>query len=420
MIRALAPVAALLLSAAFLLMGNGLQSTLAPLRANVEAFSPIALGLLGAGYYAGFALGCVAGPMLVRRAGHIRAFAAMVAIASSAALAHPLFLDEWVWTGLRVITGFCLATLFMVIESWLNEKATNETRGLVFSTYIVINLSVVTVGQLMVTLDDVRAFSLFTLASILVSLAAVPLAMTRSAQPDPPEAVRLRLLRLYRLSPVGVVGVFAVGLSNGAFWSLGPVFAQGQGDGATAAAIFMSIGAIAGAVGQWPLGRASDKTDRRYVIAFTALGAAAAGIAMWALDTGETHVRLACVWAFGMFALPMYAVTAAHMNDKIEDGGFVEAAGGLLLTFSAGAIIGPIAASAAMSTLGENSLFLFTAAVHVCLIAFTLARIRMTPRPDADERGDFAEAAVQAQTVAPLEETPEEPAVDEASPPTGQ
>ncbi len=402
MIQALGPVVALLLSVALLLMGNGLQNTLTPIRADLEGFSPMALGLLGGLYYAGFGVGCLLGPFLVRRAGHIRTFAAMVAVASSAALVHPLFVDVYVWVILRAITGFCFAGLFMIVESWLNEKATNETRGVIFSLYLVINLSVVTIGQLMVMLDDPRSFTLFALASILVSLAAVPLSMTRSAQPLPPTDVRLRLLRLYRLSPVGVVGAFAVGLTNGAFWTLGPVFARDDG-GADGAAIFMAIGAISGAVGQWPLGRASDKMDRRRVIVFACLGAAAAGGLMWRLGGISEDLRLACAAAFGLFAIPVYALTAAHMNDMIEADGFIEAASGLLLTFSLGAVLGPIIASAAMEAYGQRSLFAFTGAVHLALVGFTLCRMRIrAPAAEAD-RGVFAEAILQAQTVAQVE-----------------
>lgn len=403
MIRALAPVAALLLSVALLLAGNGLQNTLAPVRASLEGFSPLALGGLGAAYYVGFGTGCLLGPWFVRRAGHIRTFAAMVAIASAAALIHPLFVDPAVWQGMRFVTGTCFAVLFMVIESWLNEKATNETRGIVFSVYIVVNLGMVSLGQLLVTLDDPKAFSLFALASILVSVAAVPLAMTKSEQPMPPANVRVRLLKLYKLSPVGVVGVLAVGLTNGAFWSLGPVFAEKAGGSAQAAAIFMAVGALAGAIGQWPLGRSSDKMDRRRVIIFASVGAILGGVGAATLGNASETARLGSVFVYGAFALPLYALAAAHMNDMVEHDGFVEAAGGLLLTFAIGAAIGPLFASAAMSAWGQSSLFLYTAAVHVLLITFTIYRMTRRDTVAEEDRGEFADASVMAQTVATVE-----------------
>ncbi len=404
MFSALAPVAALLLSVAFLLMGSGLQNTLVPVRAEIEGFQALALGGLGAAYYFGFMIGCIAAPLIVQRAGHIRSFVAMVSIGSSVALVHPIFVEPWTWIGLRIITGFCLAGLFMIIESWLNEQATNESRGVIFSTYLGINLSVITIGQLLITIDDPEAFSLFALASILVSLAAVPLSLTRSQEPVAPNRVKLRILRLYRMSPVGLVGSFSVGLSNGAFWTLGPVFAAVSGDGAESAAVFMAVGALAGAAGQWPIGRLSDRMDRRIIIMIACLLAAIADLLMAIFGSDDPTFRLICVAGFGVFALPIYALAAAHMNDMVTDSGFVEAAGGLLLTFSIGAVLGPLAASAAISLMGPAGLFSVIAAVHLSMTVFVASRMRIRRAKPNDERGDFTEAALAAQTVAAVEE----------------
>ncbi|MEL0089033.1 MAG: MFS transporter [Rhodospirillales bacterium] len=404
MFSALAPVAALLLSVAFLLMGSGLQNTLVPVRAEIEGFQALVLGGLGAAYYFGFMIGCIAAPLIVQRAGHIRSFVAMVSIGSSVALVHPIFVEPWTWIGLRIITGFCLAGLFMIIESWLNEQATNESRGVIFSTYLGINLSVITIGQLLITIDDPEAFSLFALASILVSLAAVPLSLTRSQEPVAPNRVKLRILRLYRMSPVGLVGSFSVGLSNGAFWTLGPVFAAVSGDGAESAAVFMAVGALAGAAGQWPIGRLSDRMDRRIIIMIACLLAAIADLLMAIFGSDDPTFRLICVAGFGVFALPIYALAAAHMNDMVTDSGFVEAAGGLLLTFSIGAVLGPLVASAAISLMGPAGLFSVIAAVHLSMTVFVASRMRIRRAKPNDERGDFTEAALAAQTVAAVEE----------------
>ena len=273
MASALAPVAALLLSCAILLMGNGLQGTLLPVRGLLENFSDTDIGIMGAAYFLGFGAGCLLGPHAVRRVGHIRAFTAVVALASTVALAHALILNPFVWWPFRAVTGFCFAVIFMTIESWLNEKSTNETRGLVFSVYTMINLTVITIGQLMLTLASPAAFTLFAVSSILVSLAAVPVAMTRAPAPAPISSVRIRPRHLFRLSPVGCLGGFAVGAVSGAFWSLAPTFAQRTLADLDAIAIFMSITVIAGAVGQWPLGRLSDRMDRRTLIIVACLGA---------------------------------------------------------------------------------------------------------------------------------------------------
>jgi MFS family permease len=408
MLRALAPVSALLISVAILLMGNGLQGTLLPVRASIEAFSTFDIGILGSAYFAGFALGCLLGPYAVRRVGHIRAFTAMVSIASTTALLHVVVLNPAVWWVMRGLTGFCFATLYMIIESWINEKASNETRGFVFSVYTIINLTVITLGQMMLTLTDPGTFVLFAVASVMISIAAVPVALTTSEAPAPLVSVRLRVGYLFQISPVGFVGGFVVGLVNGAFWSLAPVFAQRSGLSTTGIALFMSISVICGAAMQWPLGAWSDRWDRRKVILVTCIGGALAGIGMFALHGSWKWGMLAFGAGFGAFAFPLYALCAAHMNDHVKPGGFVEASSGLLLLYAVGAISGPVVASAAMNLAGTAALFAYTAAAHVLLIGYTLFRMSRRASVEVEERTAFTESAVMAQAVSPIETGPHE------------
>lgn len=412
MLAAIAPVSALLLSAAILLMGNGLQGTLLPVRAQGEAFSSLDIGALGSAYYIGFGAGCFFAALLVRRAGHIRAFTAMVALASTMALVHALVLWPFVWWILRGITGFCFAVLYIVIESWLNEKATNENRGAVFSAYTIINLTVITMGQMMLTLASPEAFSLFAVCSILVSLAALPIAFTKAQAPRPVGVVKLRIGHLYRLSPVGVVGCLGVGLANGSFWALAPVYAQSDRQDATAVAIFMSIAVIAGACGQWPLGRLSDKVDRRKVIVLACFGAAAAGAAMAVSRHLGEELIFVLVFGFGLFAFPLYSLCVAHMNDFVEPEGYVEAASGLLLIFALGAAIGPILASSVVSIFGIDRLFAYTAAVNLLMMAFALYRMTRRQRAADDEKVSFTESILVSQTVSNVD--PIASAVDDA------
>ncbi len=414
MTAVVAPIAALLIGVALLLMGNGLQGTLLPIRANLEAFSAIEIGILGSSYFFGFASGCWTGPLLVRRAGHIRTFAAVVAIASSIVLAHALLVNAEVWWGLRAGSGFCFAVLYMVIESWLNERATNENRGLIFSVYTIINLTVITVGQMMLILADPAEFVLFGLASILVSLAAVPVALTRAQAPAPIDEVKIRIRTLYRHSPVGVLGCLTVGLTNGAFWALGPVFAQRDTGDTTNVALFMSIAVIAGAVGQWPLGRWSDRIDRRKVIIVASAGAALAALIMtWLTHSGSGALTYS-VFLFGFFAFPLYSLSIAHMNDFVQPENYVETASGLLLVYAAGAVAGPLLASLTIDAFGMGSLFAYTALFHVGLVIFAVHRIRQrTPAP-SDEHIAFADALRVAQTIGPIDPLSED---EQAGPP---
>jgi len=402
-------IAALLFSAAILLMGNGLQLTLLPLRAQVEAFSTIQIGIMGSAYYIGFAAGCFWGPHLVKRVGHIRTFTAMVAIASAAPLIHNIWLSAEVWWLLRAASGFCLATLFMIIESWINEKATNENRGVVFSVYTIISLTVVTLGQLMINLSAIESFVLFSVASVLVSLAAVPLALSKATAPAQVQTVRIRLIYLFRLSPVGVIGAFLVGMQQGAFWSLGTVFAERIGLDTLAITLFMSTVVFGGAIGQLPVGKLSDRIDRRKVLVGACVTAAAISLSIRFVHPtlGEGVLLLTLLW--GIAAFPLYSICAAHMNDHVEEGGFVEASSGLLLIFAIGAILGPLIVSPFMTLRTPYALFGWIAAFQLLLAVFAVYRMRVRERVPESERGDFVESLHEIQRVFHSDNPPTEP-----------
>lgn len=403
MIAIVTPILALLISVSLLLMGNGLQNTLLPVRASIEAFSATEIGIMGSAYFLGFAAGCVYGPYFVRRVGHIRTFTAMATIASCAVLVHAFVLSPVIWWILRVATGICFAVLYMVIESWLNEKASNENRGTIFSIYTIINLTVVTLGQMMLILDEPSNFMLFSFASILVSLAAVPVALSTSAEPAPIKSVKIDFRGLYRTSPVGTVGCLAVGLANGSFWALAPVFAKGESTDVTTVAIFMSVAVIAGAIGQWPLGRMSDRMDRRRVILLTCSGGVFAGVLLALLNPTLDNLLLPAAFAFGLFAFPLYSLCVAHTNDFADESKYVEVACGLLLLYALGAVVGPIAASIFMRVIGPGGLFAFTALVHLVTIGFVVFRLRTRDAAPAAEHISFADAMRVGLTVSSVD-----------------
>jgi MFS family permease len=323
----------------------------------------------------------------------------MVAIASVAPLVHNIWPTAILWWLVRAASGFCLAALFMIIESWLNEKATNENRGVVFSTYTIISLTVVTLGQLMINLSEPGSFILFSLAAILVSLAAVPISLTRASAPAPVQTVRIRIRHLYRLSPVGIVGALLVGAQQGAFWSLGPIFAGRIGFDTLEITLFMSTAVIGGALGQWPLGKLSDRLDRRKVLLGACFAAAVIGLAIRLLSPtlGSGIFILALLW--GMSAFPLYSICAAHMNDHVEGGGFVEASSGILLTFAAGAIAGPIIVSPFMTLISPYALFGWTAMFQIALVVFVIYRMRIREEISETQRSSFVDALNEVQTV---------------------
>ncbi len=396
-------MSALLISVALLLTGNGLQGTLVPIRGNIEHFGPFEIGLLGSGYFVGFTLGCVFGPQLLVRGGHIKTFMAMASLASVMALVHVIVAEPYIWIALRAITGFCFAVLYIVIESWLNEKSSNENRGAVFSIYTVINLTVITAGQMMVALDDPAGFALFAVASILVSLAGLPLAFARTESPGPVPKVKIRLLKLYRVSPVGVAGCIAIGFANGAFWTLGPVFAQNNGLDAAGVGIFMSAVVVGGAIVQWPLGALSDRIDRRHVVLGCCVASIGVGVAMTILPISDGMAIYLYGAAFGMAALPIYALVVAHTNDHAEPSEMVEVSSGLLLLYGLGAAVGPVLSPLLNQLATFTNLFTFTAIVHAVLLAFVLWRLTMRKRVGEKDRVTFNESVIAAQTFSPLE-----------------
>ena len=405
MIQTFGSIAALLLSAALLLTGHGLQVALLPVRADLSGFATLELGILGAAYFLGFAAGCLIGTRIIRRVGHIRTFAAMVCLASTMALAHAMVSAPVFWWFCRAISGLCLAVLFMVIESWLNARSTNENRGRVFSIYTVITLTMVSVGQMILVLDDPRGFALFAGASILVSLSALPVALTRAEAPAPLTAVRMDIGHLFRCAPVGIVGSVGVGLTLGAFWSLAPVFVQQNplAHDTDMVAVFMSVAVVAGAIGQWPLGRVSDHMDRRKIILATGIASAIVGAVMALFSDLWTDGLLVFPFLFGFFVFPLYTLCAAHTNDWVTPDKFVDASGVLLLLYAAGAIAGSVLGSGAMQIMGPSGLFFYTAAVHAALAVFIVFRLWVRPPRIGDEHEPFAHTIQVLQTIAPID-----------------
>lgn len=399
MIRAITPVAALLLGVAILLTGQGLQGILLPVRATMEQFSTVAVGLIGGAYFFGFTFGCWRGAALIRRAGHVHVFAAMTAIASAAPLLHGLWVNMWSWGILRLVSGFCFAVLYVVIESWLNEASTNENRGKVFSAYIFINMTVLAVGQQMLLLEDPMDLHLFAMASVLVSLAAVPVVLSKSKTPRKVKDSRFDIKALYRNSPAGMLGCLATGFANGAFWSLAPVFTAAYSQDVKVSAWFMTAGVLGGAAGQWPLGWLSDRIDRRYVMAGASVAGIGIALCMWLL-AGQLPVSgiiaLGVLW--GAMAFPIYSVSVAHANDWAHPDTYVQISSGLLLMYGVGAITGPVIASGIMTVTSASGLFLFTGIVHALLALYVVARRKARQRTRQFDQIEFSDALTSAMT----------------------
>ena len=396
-------IVTVLICAALLLAGNGLFQTLMPLRADQEAFSTTLIGILGTAYFGGFAIGCFFGPKLIISVGHVRSFAGAAAILTALCLAFPIILDPYVWAVLRGLTGMCLAALFIVVESWLNDRSSNENRGRILSAYIIVTNIATMAGQLMVNLYDTRETVLFMIVAMLVCLSLVPLALTPTATPKPIPSAKLDLKRLYRISPVGAVGCLLVGGVEGAFWSLAPVFAQERGMAIAEVTFLMAAFVLGGTLSQWPLGWASDKMDRRYVIAGIASGTVVTGLVIGFVELPHGWITFAVALAHGALMVPLYAMCLSHANDNAPNELMVEISGGLLLAYSIGATIGPVAAAVFMEDGSPGGLFVFIAVVLLALALFVVYRLFAAPLSERGERVDFIPVPKTSPSIYSLE-----------------
>ncbi len=378
--QVLLPVVSLLLSVAVLLLGHGLQLVLLPLRADGLGWSAAEIGYTGSAYFLGFVVGCLSIPRLIARVGHIRTFAVLAAIATAALLSMALYQQLFAWLLLRFLSGWALSGLYMVIESWLNEKAPTEHRGKILSLYTVITLLGIGAAQLLIGLAPPDAATLFMLGAVLLCLSIVPVSLTRTIIPHPLPQVKFNPRKLFHNSQVAVVCGLLGGMITGSFWALGPVFAGRMGMPLTSIGIFMATVVLGGALFQFPFGRLSDLMDRRRIIlALTIFGAVAALLCTLVATLNQT-LLLILAFFFGGAAMPLYSLCVAHANDHISESDFVEVASGILLMNSIGSVIGPAITATLMTLLGPQALFGFAGISFTLAALWTSARLRAAPR----------------------------------------
>jgi MFS family permease len=356
-------------------------------------------GVVMSAYFAGFIVGTYLCPAIIRRAGHIRAFAAMASVASTMPILHALLVNPWAWGALRLITGICIVGLYMVIESWLNALAPNAQRGKIFAAYMAITLGALAFGQFLILIGDVLGFTPFALVSILLSLALVPVAMTRVPEPPPVSAPRPALRQLFAVAPVGCVGALASGLLNGAFFGMGAVFAQRVGMGEAGVASFMSATIIGGALLQWPVGHLSDRRDRRLVLAAVCVLAALLVALAFVAESFSSPVLPIVFFFYGGLAFTVYGISVAHVNDLLEPAQILQATGSLLLLHGIGAVIGPTAAGFLMDQLGPGSLLVYLGLVLVAVAIYAFYRYGRVSRPTLGEPHGYVPMAGSSQAL---------------------
>ena len=393
MIREILALGALMVGMCGLLLGNGLFGTLTALRMSQEGFDPTIIGVVLSCHSIGFIVGCLYGQRIIQRIGHIRCFTAFAAVLAVVCLILPMSVNPYTWISLRLVFGFCSAMVFMVAESWLTGAASSETKGRVFSVYMVINKGSFGAGQLLLLLGDPSGDRLFMLTAILFGLCLVPIALASKGAPPNIDAERIGLRDLYRHSPVGVVGALAAGFTNAPLMGLGPVFGSQIGLGTSGISYFMAIFLLGSLALQIPIGRLSDRFDRRGVLVGVAVAAAVACAAMgFAVPLGQSAI-FGLSFAIGGLSAVVYPIAMAHANDHAKAETMVSIMAGLLLAFGIGASISPFFASLAMKYVGPVGLYLYAAGVYALLAGFTLYR-RSQRAPVADP----ADFVAQPQT----------------------
>lgn len=379
----------LLLGITILVTGMGLLGSLLGVRATLAHFPGWELGLVMSAYFAGFVIGCFLCPVLIRRVGPIRTFAALAAIAASAALAHALAVNPWSWLALRLMTGIALVGLYMVTESWLNSSVPRAYRVRIFGFYVMLTLVAMAAGQLLFMAAPATGPTLFLIAGMLIVFGLVPVTATRLEQPSLVNAPQLPPWRLVCRAPFAVIATFLAGVSTGAFWGMGAAFATRVGLDPHGVGAFVTSVIAGGILAQWPLGYLSDRVGRRRVLIGAAMAGAFFAMMLATATPGPVWMLQVSGFGFGAMTLGLYALAVAHMNDLLEPHEVLAATQGLLLTSGVGAACGPLLAGAAFDAVGARGLPYCLAAASGLLALFGILRSFQRDVPAPAEQGEF-------------------------------
>jgi MFS family permease len=395
MLVSLRSVFSLMLSTLLMMVGFGLASYVMPVRSVAEGWSTLTISLIATGYTLGFTISCIITPKFVLRVGHVRVFAALITLLSIAILMCGLVVDWRAWIFFRAISGFAISGSYLVIESWLNERVTNENRGMLFSLYLITTMVGTIGGQYLVPLGDPTNSSLFILCGVLFSLALLPTALSSSAMPAPPAQANFDVPGLYRRSPVAVVGAFLAGAMSGAWLNLGGVFTQKIGLSTAEGATLLAALLAGSAISQIPIGRTSDRIDRRIVMVGCGIVGVVSCLAMVAF-VGSSPLVLYIIAAFvGSVLFPIYALNVAHANDLAAPNEYVEVSSGMMITYGIGTVSGPLMVGPVMDHFGPPSLFVLLAVYFALYAAYAAWRIAQRGHTD----GLVSKTDFQANTV---------------------
>ncbi|MEQ8404715.1 MAG: MFS transporter [Oceanicaulis sp.] len=377
---------ALLLGVALLLAGNGLQGTLLGVVAEDTGFSAAVTGLIMTAFYVGFLFGSAGAERLIAKVGHVRTFAALASAGSIAILIHGLAIEPATWAAMRFITGFSFAGLYVVAESWLARSSDNTFRGGLLAVYMIVQHAGLTGGQILMNAAPTSGLTLYVVTSIIISAALIPILLSSAPQPHVVmEVERLSLSKLYRTSPLGVVGCLMAGVANGIILGMSAVFARRLELDVAAVSVFVAAIMVGGAALQWPVGKLSDRLDRRKVIAGVAALTALAALALGPAAVAGGVWLTVSGFVLGGLALTLYPLALSHTNDWLDPDQMTAASGALVMVYGAGAVLGPLGAGLFMGWIGPDGFTVYLAVVAAALAAFAVFRITRREAPESTE-----------------------------------
>ncbi len=367
----------------------GILSPTIALQLAHRAAPPELIGLIGSAYFGGFLLGTLSCHRVIDRVGHIRSFAVFAAVAANATLLLLIFDQVYLWVVLRIIGGYAIAGQYLVIESWLNDKASNENRGRIFSIYMMVSWAASGVSPLALNLGDPTGHLLLTLAAIALVTSLLPLALTRIGNPEIGEREHFGLIRLYNISPTGIVACFGSGVATPAFYALLPAYMVDAGYSTGQLSFVYSFSTLAGLLAQFPIGYLADHIGRRPLMLATSLGSALTAVALYLAGDRSFAVLAGLIFVFEGLMAPLYGLGVGQTSDYIDNKDFVAASSGLLFAWGLGSAVGPMLAGGLIGAAGPRGLFLFMAAALGVFVLFLIARMLMRRAKAAREQLNY-------------------------------
>jgi MFS family permease len=414
----------LFLGVSMIVLAYGFQGSLLGVRAVQEKFSLTSIGFMMSGYFVGYFLGAKYITTIISRVGHIRAFAAFASIASAAILAHSIFVNPLTWFFLRLFTGVSMVSIYTITESWLNDRSSNKNRGSVLSLYMLIIYASMGIGMFLLNFSSPQNFEPFILISLLMSMALIPILMSKRKAPTFKKIQGMSLRELYETSPLGVFGAFNYGLVQAALFTMLAVYAASMNFSIFEISIVTFLLSISGAISQWPIGKLSDMFDRRLVLIYSTFAAAFFGLCA-IFSAGQMYLPdgLASskfwfyifVILFAVVSLPMFAIILAYTNDYIPKEKFVVAGAGLQTAFGLGAMSGPFLCSMLMSFVGPNGFWMFLIFFHTVIGLFGVYRMRVRKRVEENPDSSFTPMP-ESITPVGMELNPQTEPIEEPAP----